>query len=79
MRGSLSLVFSVVASCVVLIQAQRCNGLQDEHSVESDDPELNSEGWSSVDRLLLPPCMGLIKVCVKSGYETGIDHCALFT
>lgn len=45
-----------------LNEAQKCNGCQ-ENDCDEDDNATNKDGWSSVDKLLVPPCIGLVKAC----------------
>lgn len=44
-----------------LDEAQRCNGCQNDN--DDDDTESRKQGWSSEDKLLVPPCVGLVKAC----------------
>ena len=45
-----------------MLQAQKCNGCQGDNDDDGDDTEAIKQGWSSDDRLLVPPCVGLVKV-----------------
>ena len=42
--------------------AQKCNGCQGDNDDDGDETEAIKQGWSSEDRLLVPPCVGLVKV-----------------
>jgi len=44
------------------LQAQKCNGC---HGDIDDDTESGKQGWSSEDKLLVAPCVGLVKVSVE--------------
>ncbi|KAL9974473.1 hypothetical protein ACROYT_G011508 [Oculina patagonica] len=46
-----------------LDEAQKCNGCQGDNDDDDDDTESNKQGWSSEDKLLVPPCVGLVKAC----------------
>ncbi|XP_015769684.1 PREDICTED: cyclin-D1-binding protein 1 homolog [Acropora digitifera] len=43
-----------------LSEAQKSNGCQ---SDDDEDKDCNKKGWSDEDRLLVPPCIGLVKAC----------------
>lgn len=42
------------------MQAQKCNGCQGDE--DDEGTESIKQGWSNDDRLLVPPCVGLVKV-----------------
>lgn len=46
-----------------LDEAQKCNGCQGDNDDDGDDTEAIKQGWSSEDKLLVPPCVGLVKAC----------------
>lgn len=43
-------------------QAQKSNGCQSDD--DDEDKDCNKKGWSDEDRLLVPPCIGLVKVSI---------------
>ena len=44
------------------LKAQKSNGCQGDEGDDDDNTDSNKQGWSSVDKLLVPPCVGLVKV-----------------
>jgi len=46
------------------LQAQKCNGCQGDND-DDDDTESSKQGWSSEDKLLVAPCIGLVKVSAE--------------